>query len=170
MFFLRRLENKSTAADKNAEVAVVRRVATKSVLFQEQSETFRTGSHCPATTWETLSGDQIQIQKDKSNQTQIHNEDKSKNIFADCDFPVISRQLRSTRGVWGRPRGPGIKILLFCTLQELLFIFDMILFLHFETPAFTFLWCRTVLSEKQLNILKTCYRYIEIKIPSYHFF
>ena len=27
------------------------------------------------------------------------------------------------------------------------------------TPAFTFLWCRTVLSEKQLNILKTCYRW-----------
>ena len=87
MFFLGRLEDKSTAADKNAEVAVVRRFATKSVLFQEQSETFRTGSHCPATTWETLSGDQIQI----------HNKEKSKNIFADCDFPVILRQLRSIR-------------------------------------------------------------------------
>ena len=97
MFFLGRLEDKSTAADKNAEVAVVRRFATKSVLFQEQSETFRTGSHCPATTWETLSGDQIQIQRDKCNQIQIHNKEKSKNIFADCDFPVILRQLRSIR-------------------------------------------------------------------------
>ena len=158
MFFLGRLEDKSTAADKNAEVAVVRRFATKSVLFQEQSETFRTGSHCPATTWETLSGDQIQIQRDKCNQIQIHNKEKSKNIFADCDFPVILRQLRSIREAWGRQRGPGMKILLSCTLQERPFAFDMILFLHFETPAFTFLWCRTVLSEKQLNILKTCYR------------
>ena len=31
---------------------------TKCHLFQEQSETFRTGSLCPGTTQETLSGDE----------------------------------------------------------------------------------------------------------------